>query len=297
MQKILLIEKNQEEIEFLKVILEEEYEVTAVCAAKEGLVCAETGEYSLIFLDSSLPEMEDFVLLKELQERIMPWHTPVLLLIDEGDAGREEKGLALGAADYIVRPIYPLVMKGRTRAYVSLHQYRMYEKEQSAMIDPLTGAASKQKYDLSFASKWQEAVRLEVPVSICVFDIDKFRAYNERYGYPEGDKVLIAAAGAISSCLKRCTDLFARYEGDRFAAVVLGGTSEAVFEHQKTICHAVERLHIPHWDSASRWVTVSIGGVTVVPKPGDSCNAYFAIAEDMVADAKKSGRNQVVWKD
>lgn len=296
MHKILLIDKDLDELEFLKVVLEE-YEVTAARTAAEGLACAKTGEYSLIFLDGALPEMEEFGLLKELQRKIMPWHIPVLLLLDETDAGREEKGLALGAADYIVRPLYPLAAKARARTYVSLYQYRKNEKAQSVMVDSLTGVASRKSYEINRSLKWQEAVRLEVPVSFCVIDIDKFRTYNERYGYPAGDKVLISAAEAASSCLKRGTDLFARYGGDRFAAAILGGDAETVFEHQKKICKAVEKLHIPHWDSASRWVTASIGGVTVIPGVSDSCGQYFQIAEDMLAEAKKSGGNQVVWMD
>ena len=294
MQKILIIEENQEEIEFLKVILEE-YEVTAVSTAREGLSRAETGEYSLIFLEDAFPSMEDFSLLKELQGRIMPCHTPVILLMDGADVRRGESGLALGAADFITRPLYPLIVKARTRTYVSLYQYRKNEKEKSVMADSLTGVASRQKFGLNRGLKWQEAVRLEVPVSVCIFDIDKFRSYNERYGYPAGDKVLISVAQTISSCLKRGTDLFARYEKDRFAAVVLGGAGSSVSEYQEKICRAVEKLHIPHWDSVSRWVTVSIGGVTVIPKPDDSFDAYFEIAENMLKEAKRSGGNQVMW--
>ncbi|MCI8638172.1 MAG: diguanylate cyclase [Coprococcus sp.] len=297
MQKILMIGENQEDTEFLKVILDEDYESKVVCTAKEGLACAVTGEYSLIFIDTALPEMEEFVFLKELQEKIISWHIPVILLIDEADVRKGERGLALGAADYIVRPLYPMVVKSRARAYVSLYQYRKNAKEQAVLVDSLTGVASRQQYETECARKWQEAVRLNVPISVCVFDVDKFKTYNERYGYPAGDKVLISVAETISSCLKRGTDLFARYDGDLFAAVILGGKGEDVYRHQKTICRMVEKLHIPHWDSASGWVTVSIGGVTVVPQLQDSCDEFFAMAQNILSDAKNAGRNQAIWTD
>ena len=295
MQKILIIEENQEDMEFLKVILDADYETRAVCTAKEGLICAVTGEYSLIFIDTAMPEMEEFVFLKELQEKIIFWHIPVILLIDGDDVRKGERGLALGAADYIVRPLYPMVVKSRARAYVSLYQYRKNAKEQAVLVDSLTGVASRQQYETECARKWQEAVRLNVPISVCVFDVDKFKTYNERYGYPAGDKVLISVAETISSCLKRGTDLFARYDGDLFAAVILGGKGEDVYRHQKTICRMVEKLHIPHWDSASGWVTVSIGGVTVVPQLQDSCDEFFAMAQNILSDAKNAGRNQAIW--
>lgn len=295
MQKVLIIDENQEESELLKAILEEEYDVAAVSDAKEGITLAETGKHSLIFLSAGMSDTEDFTVLKELQGKIMPWHIPVILLLDQEDVKKEEKGLSLGAADYIVKPVYPMVVKARAHAHVSLYQYKKKEERESAMVDSLTGVASKQRYELNGTLKWQEAVRLNVPISICMIDLDKFRTYNERYGFPAGDKVLTQVAGTASAALKRSTDFFARYGGDKFVALILGGEGETVFEHLKSIRQSVEKLHIPHWDSVSEWVTVSIGGVTTVPKVGDSYDTYFEVAESMLAGAKKSGRNSIMW--
>ena len=295
MQKILIIDENQEETELLEVVLGEEYDVKIVSTAKEGLVCAETGEYSLIFLDAAMREMEDFGLLKELQGKIMPWHISVILLMDEAEKKKEEKGLVLGAADFIVRPAYPLVVKAKARTYISLYQFRRKEQQQSAMTDSLTDVSSRKCYDLLSIRKWQEAVRLNSPVSVCLFDIDKFRTYNYRYGYPAGDKVLAAVAEAVASRLTRSTDFFARYEGDRFAAVILGGEGSSVFNHMKNICRKVRKLNIPHWNSDSGLITISIGGVTAVPSMEDSYDTYFKIAQHMLFDAKNAGRNRIMW--
>ena len=295
MQKILIIDENQEETELLKLILEEEYEVTIVSNAQEGIACAGTGEHSLIFLTTALPGMEDFALLKELQGKIMPWHIPVILLMDEADVKKEEKGLALGAADYIARPVYPLVVKARTHTHVSLYQYKRDAEQQSAMTDSLTGVASRRRYELNSAQKWQEAVRLHVPVSICLFDVDRFRTYNERYGYPAGDRVLASVAEVASSSLKRSTDFLARYGGDQFVTVILGGEGNTVSGHMKRLCQEIKKLRIPHWNSDSGWVTVSIGGVTVIPQTKDSYETYFRVAQNMLSDARESGGAQVMW--
>ena len=57
----------------------------------------------------------------------------------------------------------------------------------------------------------------------------------------------------------------------------------------------MEDLHIPHNPEISPWVTVSIGGITVLPKLENSFDTYLKMADTMLYDAKRFGRNQVVW--
>ena len=104
-------------------------------------------------------------------------------------------------------------------------------------------------------------------------------------------------AKAIASYLNRSTDFFARYGGEEFVAILLGDDSEKVFEYIKRIRQAVEDLHIPHDPSVSEWVTVSIGGITMIPKADKSYEFYLKMADAMLYDAKKMGRNRVVWAD
>ena len=132
---------------------------------------------------------------------------------------------------------------------------------------------------------------------LCLFDIDYFKVFNDTFGHPAGDKVIAAVAKRVSSYLKRSTDFLARYGGEEFVAFILGDNSTKVFEHLKKIRWEVENLSIPHNPSMSQWVTVSIGGVTVIPQ-GDSIYAsYLKIADTMLYDAKRAGRNRVVLAD
>ena len=101
--------------------------------------------------------------------------------------------------------------------------------------------------------------------------------------------------GAASTLLRRGTDFFARYGGEEFVALILGGNGAADFAHLKRVRQAVEDLHIPHNPEFSPWVTISIGGITVVPKVGDSYDTYLKLADTMLYDAKRFGRNRVVW--
>lgn len=75
----------------------------------------------------------------------------------------------------------------------------------------------------------------------------------------------------------------------------MGDSANKAFDYLKKIRRAVEALHIPHSPEVSQWVTVSIGGITLIPQRENSYEVYLKIADTMLYDAKKFGRNKVVW--
>lgn len=294
MDKILIVDDDRLHAARLRSILEDEYEITVAETAEEGLYYIGTENYSLILSDVVLPGMDGFELLKKLQEEFMTQSIPVVLFTSLSDAHDEERGFSLGAVDYIMKPCHPLVLKARIKTHINLYNYRKQVEHQSR-IDQLTGVANRRQHDYYSAVKWNEAARLKIPFSVCMFDIDRFKMYNDTYGHPEGDKVIREVAKTASSCLQRSTDFFARYGGEEFVAIMLGDSSDMAFEHFKKIRQEIENRHIKHPDSVSPWVTVSIGGVTVIPEPGSSYDFYLKIADTMLYDAKNAGRNRVIW--
>lgn len=294
MEKVLIVDDSLVQAAQLKSILEDDYDVTTVYTAAEGLSAASSDEFSLILLDVVMPDMDGFMLLKKLQDELITRHIPVILITSLADIENEQRGLTLGAVDYIVKPFHPLIVKARVNTHIKLYQYRKQVEYQS-MTDQLTGVANRRKHDRISVVKWQEAVRLKVPFSICMFDIDKFKVYNDTFGHPAGDKVISSVAKTAASFLRRNTDFFARYGGEEFVAFGMGDNAETAFGHLKKIRQAVEDLHIPHNPSTSQWVTISIGGVTVIPQMDSSYDAYLKIADTMLYDAKRFGRNRVVW--
>ena len=296
MEKILIVDDSILQAAQLKKILDDEYDVTTAHTAEEGLRLASADNYSLILLDVVMPGMDGFTLLKKLQEEIITQNVPVILITSLSDIENEQYGLILGAVDYITKPFHPLIIKARVNTHVKLYNYRRQIELQSR-TDQLTGIANRRQHDSYSISKWNEAVRLQTPFTICMFDIDRFKVYNDTFGHPAGDKVIAAVAKTAASSLKRSTDFLARYGGEEFVGIMLGDSSEKAFAHLKKIRQDVEDLHIAHDPSVSQWVTVSIGGVTVIPQKGSSYASYLKIADTMLYDAKKSGRNRVIWAD
>lgn len=295
-EKILIIDDSIVQAAQLKAILEDDYEVSVAQTAEEGQRCIDREDYSLILLDVVMPEVDGFTLLERLQKEVATRSVPVILITSLSDVVYEQQGLMLGAVDYITKPLNPVIVKARVNTHIKLYDLRR-QVEQQSMIDPITQVANRRCYEQYSVSMWQEAGRLRLPFSVCMFDIDHFKAYNDTFGHPAGDQVLSAVARTVSSRLHRATDFFARYGGEEFVAISLGDDANKVFRYMKGIRQAVEDLHIPHDPSVGGWITVSMGGVTVIPETEHHYGTYLKIADTMLYDAKHHGRNRVVWAD
>ena len=293
---ILIIDDSPVQAKMLKSILEDDYTITLANTAEAGLECARNGSFCLVLLDVVMPGMDGFGLLKRLQEEVVTQHTPVILITSLSDVEHEERGLTLGAVDYITKPYHPPIVRARIHTQVKLYRYQQ-QIELRAMLDPMTGISNRRSYDACCHQKWQDAIRLGLPLSLCMMDIDKFKVYNDTFGHPAGDKVICSVAQTAHHYLRRSTDFLARYGGEEFVAISIGSETAEAFEQLKRLRHAVDYLHIPHNPEASPWVTVSIGGITVQPKQGDVYDTYLKVADAMLYDAKRLGRNRVIWSN
>lgn len=296
MDKILVIDDSAVQIDFLCSILKNDYDITACQTAEEGLRTAKEGSFCLILLDVIMPDMDGFTVLKELKGTELTKSIPVILLTSLADIQYEERGLLLGAVDYVAKPFSPVIIKARVNTHIQLYHYQSQFKEQ-ALVDELTGVPNRRRYEDVSAARWQEAARFGLPFSVCMFDIDKFKLYNDTFGHPAGDQVIATVARTVSAHFQRVTDLFARYGGEEFVAVFIGNSGQSAFSFLQAVRKSVEDLHIPHNSPVSKWVTISVGGVSVIPKTGDNYETCLKLADTMLYDAKRFGRNQVVWFD
>ena len=149
----------------------------------------------------------------------------------------------------------------------------------AARTDPLTGLANRRVWQESLERELLRARRDERPLSLVLIDIDHFKAYNDRYGHPEGDQLLQRAAHAWSHQL-RTPDLLARVGGEEFAVLLPGcPRDQAPF--------VAERLRA----SMPGGQTCSLGTVTWDERA--SAEELYAVADGALYRAKRDGRNRV----
>ena len=123
-EKILVIDDSSVQADMLRSILEDDYDITVAHAAEEGLRYAKDGNFSLVLLDVIMPGMDGFDLLRKLQEEVVTKRIPVILITSLRDTEHEERGLVLGAVDYITKPYHPPIVRARVNTHVKLYRYR-----------------------------------------------------------------------------------------------------------------------------------------------------------------------------
>jgi diguanylate cyclase (GGDEF)-like protein len=128
---------------------------------------------------------------------------------------------------------------------------------QLSQTDPLTGIANRRRMNDTLADLAEASSRLGTALSVAVFDIDHFKAINDRYGHDVGDDVLVAFARLLRAHL-HATDLPARLGGDEFVAIMPGSTGDESMVVCRRILKAV-RGHPWQETAADLVVTVTIG--------------------------------------
>ena len=163
-----------------------------------------------------------------------------------------------------------------------------------AITDTVTEIANRRVFDERMRMEWMRALRNGTPVTILIVDVDFFKPYNDQYGHTAGDFCLRAVAQAGTKCMMRPGDVFCRFGGEEFAAVLPETDREGGLVLAESIRKAIEDLHITHERSSAGIVTVSVGVAAAAPSSQNSAAGILSAADDALYRAKANGRNRVV---
>ncbi len=160
--------------------------------------------------------------------------------------------------------------------------------------DGLTGVANRRRGDAYLQEAWISLRREHRPLSVILFDVDHFKAYNDNYGHQEGDDCLIAIARTIQAQMRRSGDLAVRYGGEEFMLILPDTDDRAACQIANHLRGAVTDLAVPHaFSSAGDVVSISVGVATAIPTPKAEAEHLVREADIALYRAKRMGRNQV----
>ena len=167
------------------------------------------------------------------------------------------------------------------------------ELHQHSYTDPLTGIGNRRQFDLDMEQTWQVMETTGAPVCLILMDVDYFKAYNDKYGHPQGDGVLKEIACVM---LQVCEENKVhgrpmRIGGEEFALLLKGD-----LELGRNIAEIMRRA-ICDMPGEGEAVTASFGVAMVSPSKGETRKMLFQSADRALYEAKAGGRNQVVVFD
>lgn len=283
---ILIVDDEPANIQVLAACLKHRYKIKVATSGQQCLdMMAEHEKPDLVLLDIEMPGMNGYEVCEALTSD-PHMNIPIMFVTARDDVDDEERGLKLGAVDYITKPVSPAIVEARVNTHMMLkHQRDLLEK--MALHDQLTGLYNR--YYLIEEARHKVAIskRHDTDLSLLMMDIDHFKAINDEHGHPTGDVVLKKVSSVLLE-LSRTEDITARFGGEEFVVVLDHCNSENAEIKANLIRKKVEALK-PEGIS----VTVSIG-VAQLHGEGDGFSGMLKRADVAVYNAKEQGRNQVV---
>ncbi|MCL2101027.1 MAG: diguanylate cyclase [Fibromonadales bacterium] len=285
---VLAVSDNYASSDILNSILSSYYNVKIAACAKDALALLKGAEVDLVILDYEYHSKEGHDFLMSIKSAEETLRIPVILIGDSSNPEYEELAFALGAADYISKPLRASIVKVRVNNQ-RLIVRQIKAIEELGLLDPLTGIANRRGFDSRINLEWLRAIRDKTHFSLAVADIDHFKAYNDDYGHIQGDVLLRAIAKQIVLMLKRPADFVARWGGEEFVIMLPNTNLRGAIMHSEEIRKSVEKMVVPNLPGA----TISIGVASTIPSSSTSMQGFFNMADKALYKAKHSGRNKV----
>ncbi|WP_427158238.1 diguanylate cyclase domain-containing protein [Aliinostoc sp. HNIBRCY26] len=181
---------------------------------------------------------------------------------------------------------------GRKKVELALQDANQ-KLEQLANLDGLTQVANRRCFDKRLQEAWQFLTPEQKPLSLILFDVDKFKSYNDYYGHLAGDDCLIKIAQTTQQIVDHSIGLVARYGGEEFAVLLPETDLDQAIKVAQNIQQAIYSQAIPHAQSDIQdIVTLSLGVTCVIPCREMKPDTLIALADKALYNAKKQGRDR-----
>jgi len=191
------------------------------------------------------------------------------------------------------QPLICILIEDATDAFVYQQHLSktLIELERANRQDGLTKVLNRRYWEEQLKQEIHRSQRYHHPLSLILFDLDKFKDLNDKYGHLGGDFVLVQLASFIGSLL-RDSDLFGRYGGEEFGIILPDTSLDGAIEVAERICLAVAEYPMLFNQQTIR-VSVSMGVAELIPKQHLLHDDLIRCADMALYNAKRAGRNRV----
>ena len=162
--------------------------------------------------------------------------------------------------------------------------------ERLASVDDLTQVWNRRAITRLIDDEAQRSARAGTPYCLVMFDLDHFKAVNDRYGHSLGDKVLRRFT-AIGLATLRATDRLGRWGGEEFVVLLPATRLEGGLVIAERVRLAVEA---EPWERLAPGLSVTVSGGIAQSQPEAGADAHVARCDVALYAAKNGGRNRIV---
>ena len=290
--RVLVVDDQRANIQALFQAFQADHKVSMATSGEQALALCRSQPPDLVLLDVVMPGMDGFEVCRQLKADDATKDIPVIFVTGHNDEEAETRGLDVGGADFISKPINPRIVRARVKTQLTMKRQSDLLR-QWVYIDAMTRVYNRRYFDEHLASEWDRAARLGAPLTVGLVDVDLFKRYNDHYGHPAGDECLRRVAAVMTASLKRPTDMVARYGGEEFGLLLPDTDAAGALHLAGQIREGLRLAHIDHAESSvGPLLTISVGLCTWVPGVAGSAPALLAAADAQLYLAKSRGRDQ-----
>ena len=210
--RILVADDEPHIRRILQFLLEQEgFEVLMAENGEEAWKMVAVTQPDLVLLDVMMPGMDGFEVLSVIREGFETRSLPVILLTAKGEDGDKVRGLKGGANDYVVKPFNHDELLLRV---TNLLETTRRERE----ANPLTGLPGNRAIEREIQTRIQSGLDF----GFMYIDIDRFKSFNDFYGYSRGDRAISFLAGVLVGCSHKFgseQDFIGHVGGDDFVLI------------------------------------------------------------------------------
>jgi len=221
--KLLIADDDPDIRDILKLTLaEENYEIIEAQDGEEALKIIRAKPLDLILLDYKMPKMDGRQLCNLVKKDLLLQYLPIIMVTGKGEVSDKIDGLDAGADDYVVKPFEPKELLARIRMVL-----RRTKRDLEA--NPLTRLPG----NVTILNELSKCIEKKSPYAVCYVDLDKFKAYNDKYGFEHGDDVIRETARILLGAAKECgnaDDFVGHIGGDDFVVITSPEAADKICE-------------------------------------------------------------------
>ncbi len=195
----------------------------------------------IVLVDLYLPDMDGMEIVRRLRAQENTLTLPVLLLSVVDDPVVKAQGLRIGADDYLAKPFSILELSARIEAILR-------RKALEFSFSPSTRLPG----NIAIERELYARVASQQPFAVCYIDLDRFKAYNDVYGFLKGDGVIHQTARVLSEAIRRhgtAEDFLGHVGGDDFVVITSPARADAICEQA---VREFERVIPLYYDAEAR---------------------------------------------